>query len=113
MALPGVSVTVRDGGLGIVPPGTGTQFAKIGPSPIGVVNSVNSVTDNTSLQKACGNGGLLVEAAALALAVGGQSTTRGAGLLLVPVNPSTYGTASAVTQSGSGPAVTVAVKPPT
>ncbi len=112
MALPGVSVLVRDGGLGIVPPGTGQQFAKIGPAPVGVVNSVLSVTDNTSLQKVCGNGGPLVEAAALALAVGGQGSTRGNGLLLVPVNPSTYGTATAVAQSGTGPAVTVAVRPP-
>jgi len=111
MALPGVSVTVRDGGLGIVPPGAGNLFAKIGPSPLGVVNSVSSVSDNTSLQKACGNGGLMVEAAALALAVGGQGSPRPGGLLLVPVNPSTYGTATAVVQSGTGPAVTVAIKP--
>jgi hypothetical protein len=112
MAAPGVSVTVRDGGLGIVPPGAGNLFAKIGPSPIGVVNSVNSVSDNTSLQKACGNGGLMVEAAALALAAGGQGPARPGGLLLVPVNPSTYGTATAVTQSGGGPSVSVAIKPP-
>jgi hypothetical protein len=112
MAAPGVSVTVRDGGLGIVPPGAGNLFAKIGPSPLGVVNSVNSVSDNTSLQKACGNGGLMVEAAALALAAGGQGPVRPGGLLLVPVNPTTYGTATAVVQSGTGPAVTVAIKPP-
>jgi len=112
MALPGVTVTVRDGGLGIVPPGVGSQFVKIGPSPIGVVNTVYSAADNSSLQKQLGNGGPVVESAALALAVGGQGSVKPNGLLLVPVNPSTYGSASAVTHVGPGTGtVTVAIKP--
>lgn len=112
MALPGVQVTVRDGGLGIIPAGAGGLFAKIGPSPIGVINTVYSIADQTTLIKTLGNGGALVEAAALALAVGGQGPVRPTGLLLVPVNPSTYGTASAVTHVGAGTGtMTVAVKP--
>jgi len=112
MAAPSVSVIVRDGGLGIVPPGAGGQFIKIGPSPIGVVNSVYSVADQTTLIKTIGNGGSLTEAGALALAVGGQGSAKPSGLLLVPVNPSSYGTASAVTHVGPGTGtVVVTVKP--
>ena len=112
MALPGVTVTVRDGGLGIVPPGTAGQFVKVGPSPIGVINTVYSAADNSSLTKQLGNGGPIVEAGGLALAVGGQGPVRPNGLLFVPVNPSTYGTASAVTHVGSGAGtLTVAIKP--
>src|SRR5216684_1663431 len=101
MALPGVSVLVRDGGLGIVPPGTGQQFAKIGPAPVGVVNSVLSVTDNTSLQKVCGNGGPLVEAAALALDGGvtyGATFTSAATVLIPGVSFTTlaFGAGTAI-----------------
>jgi hypothetical protein len=53
-----------------------------------------------------------MEAVALALAVGGQAATRPGGIYCVPVNPSTYGTASAVTHVGPGTGtVTVAAKP--
>lgn len=113
MANPGVAVTVRDGGLAIVPPGAGGFFAKIGTSPLGVVNSVVSVADQTTLVKTLGMGGSLVESSALALVVGGQGPVRPNGLLLVPVNPSTYGTATAVSHVGPGTGtVVVATRPP-
>lgn len=113
MANPGVTVTVRDGGLAIVPPGVGGFFAKIGPSPLGVVNTVYSIADQTTLIKTLGNGGSLVESAALALVAGGQGPVRPSGLLLVPVNPSTYGTATAVTHVGPGTgSVAITLRPP-
>lgn len=112
MAAPSVTVTVRDGGLNIIAPGTGGLFAKIGPCPAGVVNQVYSAADNATIQKTLGNGGSLVEAAALAITIGGQGPVRPSGLLLVPVNPSTYGSAGAVTHSGPGTGtVAVASKP--
>lgn len=113
MPNPGVTVTVRDGGLAIVPPGVGGFFAKIGPAPLGVVNTVYSVGDQGILVKTFGNGGALSESAALALVAGGQGSVRPNGLLLVPANPSTYGTASAVTHVGPGTGtVTVVPRPP-
>lgn len=114
MAAPNVNLTVRDGGLATVPSGTGGLFAKIGPAPLGVVNTVIAVGDQNTIIKNLGGGGLLTEAAALALAVGGQGPVRPSGLLLIPVNPSTYGTASSVTHTGPGTGtVTVTVRPPT
>jgi hypothetical protein len=113
MALPNVSVSVRDGGLAIVPPGSQGYHAKIGPAPFGVINTVYALgNDNDTLQTTLGKGGPLVEAAALANAVGGLGTRRPSGQFLVPVNPSTYGTASAVTKVGTGAGtVAVAIKP--
>lgn len=112
MTLPFVSVTPRDGGLGIVPSGAGGLFVKIGPSPIGAVNIVLSAADQNTIQRQLGNGGPLSESGALSLAVGGQGPVRPSGLLFVPVNPSTYGSAGAVTHSGPGTGtVTVASKP--
>ena len=109
MALPGINFTVRDGGLGLVTPGTGKLQAKIGPCPLGVVNSVGVVVDKDTLQKLYGKGGPAPEAAALALDV---AAGKSAGVMMVPVNPSTYGTASAVTHTGPGTGtMTVAIKP--
>lgn len=110
--LPGVNIKVRDGGLGLTPSGAGGLFAKIGPSPLGVVNGVYSAADQNTVQAILGNGGPLSESAALALSIGGQGSVRPSGLLLVPVNPSTYGTVSAVTRTGTGVAApTIAIKP--
>jgi hypothetical protein len=114
MAAPSVSLTIRDGGLGIVLPAicAGNIHAKIGPSPLGLVNSIIPVTDPTAGQVQLGKGGPLMEACATALAIGGQSPVRPGGIYAVPVNPSTYGTASAVTHTGPGTGtVAVAAKP--
>lgn len=112
MAAPSVNLTIRDGGLGIVLPGAGNIHAKLGASPLGLINSIIPVTNPTDGQAALGKGGPLMEAAALALAVGGQASQRPGGIYCVPVNPSTYGTASAVTHAGPGTGtMAVAVKP--
>jgi hypothetical protein len=112
MAAPSVSLTIRDQGLGIVLPGAGNIHAKLGPSPLGLLNSIIPVTDPTAGQAALGKGGPLMEASALALAVGGQAAVRPGGIYCVPVNPSTYGSATAVTHTGPGTGtLTVAVKP--
>jgi len=108
--LPDVSVIIRDGALQIVSPGTGSLHVKLGPSPIGVVGSIYSVTDNATLQAALGKGGPLSEAIALALAHPTVDAPAGNQVLGVPVNPSTYGTASAVVHTGPGTG-TVAVAP--
>jgi hypothetical protein len=95
MALPGVTPTIRDGALGTTTPGAGSVHLKLGPSPFGVVNSIYSVTDNTTLTAALGRGGALAEAAAVALAYPGVDAPPGNQIYCVPINPSTYGTASA------------------
>jgi hypothetical protein len=50
MAAPSVTLTIRDGGLGIVLPGAGNIHAKLGPSPLGLINSIIPVTDPTAGQ---------------------------------------------------------------
>jgi hypothetical protein len=96
MALPGLTFTIRDGALGIVPPGSSNIHLKIGPAPFGLINTIQSAADLPALQAAIGAGGPLVEAAALALAVAGG---KSGGVLVCPVNPSTYGTAGSVTHT--------------
>jgi hypothetical protein len=39
MALPGLTFTIRDGALGIVPPGSSNIHLKIGPAPFGLINT--------------------------------------------------------------------------
>lgn len=114
MTAPSISLTVRDQGLGITGFGGGSLFAKLGCSALGVLNTIYSAADKGTLVKALGNGGAMVESAALALDAGAQGPIPPAGLLLVPVLPSTYGTASAVSHAGTGSvAPTVAAKPAT
>lgn len=96
MAIPDVSLTLRDGALGIVPSNVNGLQVKLGVSPLGAVNSILAANDLATLQSLLGKGGPMTEAAALALAVAGGP------IYCVPVNPSTYGTASSVTKSGTG-----------
>src|SRR3954470_4810083 len=102
MAAPSVNLTIRDFGLGIVLPGTGNIHAKLGASPLGDLNTIIPVTNPTDGQAQLGKGGPLMEATAFALAIGGQGSVRPGGVYCVPVNPSTYGSASAVTKVGTG-----------
>jgi hypothetical protein len=102
MPLPDVSVTIRDGALGLTQPGTGNLSIKFGPSPFGLVNAIYSITDMTTLTSALGRGGPLAEAVALTLAYPTIDAPAGNQVLAVPVNASTYGTASAVAHSGPG-----------
>jgi hypothetical protein len=112
MAAPSVNLTIRDGGLGIVLPGTGNIHVKLGASPLGDLNTIIPVTNPTDGQVQLGKGGPLMEATAFALSVGGQGPVRPGGVYCVPVNPSTYGSASAVTKVGTGAGtVTVTTKP--
>lgn len=106
MGLPDVSLTIRDGALGLAQPNGNNICLKIGPSPKGVVNSIVSASDPTTLTAALGKGGPLAEAAALSLLYGG------APVYCVPVNPSTYGTVGSVTsvKTGSG-TLAVTAKP--
>src|SRR6266403_2095110 len=112
MAATSVNLTIRDQGLGIVLPGTGNIHVKLGASPLGDLNTIIPVTNPTDGQVQLGKGGPLIEATALALAVGGQGAAKPGAVYCVPVNPSTYGTPSAVTKVGTGAGtVAVATKP--
>lgn len=103
--LPDVTPTIRDGGLGIAPPQTTNICIRFGVSILGLVNTIYSASDPGTLSGLLGLGGPLAEAAAYSIAIAGGP------VYCVPVNPSTYGTASAVVQTGGGgPAITVAVK---
>jgi hypothetical protein len=104
--LPDATVTIRDGSLGIVPTSTASTQMKLGVAAIGFVNTIYSVSDPTALTKAIGNTGPLAESAAQLL------VSAGGPVMVVPVNPSTYGTASATVKFGTGAeTLVVAAKP--
>ncbi len=108
MTLPDVSLTIRDNGLGLLPPSSAKTHLKVGVAPLGLVNTVFGIGDLTTLQNTLGKGSDLVEAIALALQQGGP-------VYAVNANPSTYGTPGAVTKtaagSGSTSTLTVTAKP--
>jgi hypothetical protein len=105
MALPDVPVTVVDGGLGQLPTSTSRQAVKIGICSGGVVGTLYGVSTIGAMTAALGQGAL-VEAGAVSLAVAGGP------LYLMPINPSSNGSASAVVHTGSGAAtMTVSVAP--
>ena len=113
MAIPDVSLTIRDGALGIAPASSNQTHLKLGVSVLGAVNTIYSASDPQTLRNLLGNGGPMVEAAALAMAtqVSASGPVQGGPIYCVPANPSTYGTASAVTKVGSGvETLTVAAK---
>jgi hypothetical protein len=105
--LPDVSISILDGALGIQAPSTAKTQLKIGPSPKGLINTVQSIGDSTSLSSVFGKGGPLAEAIALVLQAAGGPVYG------VAVNPSTYGTPGTVTKtvSGGASALTVTAKP--
>lgn len=100
--LPDATVTFRDLALGTISPSTAGTQMKFGVAVIGNANTIYSVSDLTTLTRAIGNAGPLAEAGAQLLSVAGGP------VFLVPVNPSNYGAASAVTKFGTG-AETLAV----
>jgi len=111
--LPDATVTIRDGALGLVSTSTASTQIKFGVSILSPINTIVSVSDQAALTKALGNTGPLAEAGAQCL------SQAGGPVYLVPVNPSTYGAASAVVKLGTGtetltvgaqPAVQVLVK---
>src|SRR6266403_1716082 len=87
MAATSVNLTIRDQGLGIVLPGTGNIHVKLGASPLGDLNTIIPVTNPTDGQVQLGKGGPLIEATALALAVGGQGAVK-PGTVTVTTKPS-------------------------
>lgn len=105
MSIPDVTVTVKDGGLGSLPANTSKNFLKIGVCSGGLVGSMYSFSDISTMVATLGQGPL-VEASAVHLAVAGGP------VFCWVINPSTAGTASAVTKNGSGAAtLTVAQFP--
>lgn len=107
MGLPDVSLTIRDGALGIVPPNSNNIALKAGACMLGTLNTLISVTDLPSLRSAIGNTGPVAEAAAVSL------SQAGGPLYVVPVNPSTYGAPGTVVKVGTGAeTLTVTAKPP-
>lgn len=104
VAVPGLSLTVQDGGLGVIDL-TGSEYsAKIGTCSSGTVNTVYSISTPAQARSVLGYGPL-AEACIYHIRSSGKP------LYAVRATGGTAGTASAVTQTGSGPAVTVAGAP--
>jgi hypothetical protein len=96
MALPDVSLTIRDPGLGIVLAGAGKAQAKIGVCTKGTPNTVYSINSVKVAQSLLG-AGPLVEAVASVLSVAGGP------VYAVPAAASNYVSGpGSLTQSGSG-----------
>lgn len=104
--LPDATVTFRDGALNQPSPSTASTQMKFGVAATGFANTIYSINDATSLTKALGNAGPLVEAGAQALAEGGGP------IYFTPVLPSTFGSIVAPTKFGTGAeTLTIAAKP--
>ncbi len=106
MALPDVTVVVRDGALGIVPPNTSGQAAAIGVSTAGTGNTPILISDAATLVAIFG-AGPLVEAAAHMLAVGGGP------LVCMRITAAGVGAASVVAKAGTGGSVGTVTGTPT
>jgi hypothetical protein len=102
MTMSGVSNTVRDGSLGTVPASVENVMVVFGACSGGTDDTIYSYSDKDDMKEDQGFGPL-VHAAAYLLGSGP--------VLLVPVHQDVAGVAGAVTQSGTGPAVTVAGAP--
>lgn len=102
MSLPGVSVTIQDGGLGVLPASADGVFATFGICSKGTPAQVYSFNDPAAVRSELGFGPL-AEAVALKIAQGGGTQ------LAVPVTPSFNSCASAVTSVVAGTG-TLAVK---
>ena len=93
--LPGVTINVQDGNLGVLPALGEGVHVKIGVASQGPVNEVVAVSDTKRAKEVFGSGPLL-EAIGVAFA-------QGAGAIYaIRVNASVAGTVSSVTKTGSG-----------
>lgn len=101
MALPEVTLTVRDPNLGIVPESIDGVTSAIGLCSSGVANTLYSFGDKQVLKDTLGTGPLVEYAAHLLDVAGGP-------IYCVPATQATAGAAGSVTKSGSGPDITVA-----
>jgi hypothetical protein len=110
--LPNVSITIQDGALGQVPPSSARSQFKTGVCSAGIVGTMYTLSDIAAARAALGTGPL-TEAVCQQLAVGGGP------VYAMPINPSTAGSASAVTHTGPGsgtvavsfaPAQSIAIK---
>ena len=93
--LPGVTINVQDGNLGVLPALGEGVHVKIGVASQGPVNEVVAVSDTKQAKEVFGSGPLL-EAIGVAFA-------QGAGAIYaIRVNAGVAGTVSSVTKTGSG-----------
>jgi hypothetical protein len=99
--IPSIKFNIQDGNLSQLPPSSANIFIKVGVCSDGLVGTVYSFSDLGTLTSTLGQGPL-AEAAAISLAASGGP------VLCLPINPSSAGSASAVTHGGTGTA-TVAV----
>lgn len=95
MALPGVDVTIQDGGLGVLPSDADGVFATFGVCSKGTANQVYSFSDPSAARASLGFGPLS-EAVALKIAQGGGTQ------IAVPVTPAFDSVVGSVTSVVSG-----------
>lgn len=105
MALPDVEIEVEDGGLGVVPDSVANVGVQMGICSAGTPAALYSFSTKKSMQASLGKGPL-VEAGAERFKYAGGGTH-----LFMPINPSQQGAASAVTATGTSPALTVTRAP--
>ena len=95
MSLPDVTITIADPALGLAPPDTSRQQAKVGVCSLGTNNQVYTFGDPVALAAALGRGPL-VDAALDTLIATGQP------VVCVPVESDVAGAVSSVTHAGTG-----------
>ncbi len=105
MGLPGVSLNIVDGQLGLQQGSNEQVVLFMGPCTDGIPDALSSVGNQTALGNSLGLGAL-VEAAAYALQVGGGP------VMVMPLNPDTVGAMSTVVHAGTASGtMTVAAAP--
>ncbi len=107
MPIPQVTITTKDGALGIIAEDTSADSFKLGVSSTGVVGQLYSYrgSDTSKVRDELGQGPL-VEATVHHLKKSGGKTTH-----VMKLTSSVAGTNTAVTQTGGGPAVTLSGAP--
>lgn len=105
VAVPGLSLTVQDGGLGIVDLSSAEYSAKIGTCSSGTVNTVYAFSTPGAVRSTLGYGPL-AEACIYHIRASGKP------VYAVRATGGSAGVASAVTHVGSGPTVTVGAGTP-
>lgn len=101
--IPNVTNTIADGGLGIVPSGAEDVTFLVGGSSAGTAGNFYSYagSDTTTVSDDLGSGPLVNQA------IKHLIRSKGKQVICYKVAPSTAGSTSAISQSGSGPAITV------
>lgn len=103
--IPEVNIEIVDGGLGLIPASSARTSVKAGVCSRGLLNTVYSFSDTTLLESTLGEGPAVI-------AAGDTLDVAGGPVIIVPLNPTTYGSVGSTTHTGTGTATVVGNEAP-